>query len=304
MMERWWHYLTPGPAQLATGLACLGVGMQRGRLPTVGPRTLDHWVAVVVTHGRGWFTGTSGVRQPVTAPAVLWLRPGEPHHYAPDDNGWAESFVDFTGPGIAGYLELGLLPDVDVTPLATADSAQRVVARIAGACRRGGPLVDLESSAGVHELLVELRRHRADLDRDGEPVLEVLRRDACLPLSVAQHARRAGLTVAELRRAVRSVGAVGPKEYLLTVRLNEAKALLAAGELPVAAVARRVGYDDPAYFTRIFTRRVGLAPSAFRAQQYRGDGQLRAVPQEELAEELTGLYGPERATTEAGRASG
>ncbi|MER5865799.1 AraC family transcriptional regulator [Kitasatospora sp. NPDC002040] len=281
-MERWWHYLTPGPAQLATGLACLGVGIQRGRLPTVGPRTLDHWVAVVVTTGRGWFTGTNGVRQPVAAPAVLWLRPGEPHHYAPDGGGWSESFVDFTGPGTDGYAELGLLPAADVTPLATAESAQRVLARIAAACRRGGPLAELEASAAVHELLVELRRHRADLTVPmsrgaGEPVLDLLRRDAFLPLSVAQHARRAGLTVAELRRAVRSVGAVGPKEYLLTVRLNEAKALLAAGELPVAGVARRVGYEDPAYFTRIFTRRVGLAPSAFRAQQYRGStGAVRA----------------------------
>jgi len=302
-LERWWQYLTPGPEQLATGLACLGVGMQRGRLPTVGPRTLDHWVAVVVSTGRGWFETPDGVRQPVTAPAVLWLRPGVPHHYAPDEHGWAESFVDFTGPATAAYGALGLLPETDVVPLTASESAQRVIARIAGVCRRGGPLTGVEAGAAVHELLVELRRHRADLDPEGEPVLEVLRRDACLPLSIAEHARRAGMTVAELRRAVRTAGATSPKEYLLTVRLNEAKQLLAASELPVAVVARRVGYEDPAYFTRIFTRRVGLAPSAFRAQQYRGDGQLREVDRAELAEELTELYGPERGSAEARRAT-
>ncbi|MCP2307125.1 AraC family transcriptional regulator [Kitasatospora paracochleata] len=302
-VERWWHYLTPGPLQLGTGLACLGVGMQRGRLPTVGPRTLDHWVAVVVSSGRGWFAAPDGTRQPVTAPAVLWLRPGVPHHYAPDGDGWSESFVDFTGAATAAYAELGLLPDTAVVPLTATESAQRVIARIAGVCRRGGPLTGVEAAAAVHELLVELRRHRADLDPAGEPVLEVLRRDACLPLSVSEHARRAGMTVPELRRAVQAVGAVGPKEYLLTVRLNEAKQLLAASELPVAAVARRVGYDDPAYFTRIFTRRVGVAPSVFRAQQYRGDGQLRAVGRAELARELTELYGPERGSAEARRAT-
>ncbi|WP_431679962.1 AraC family transcriptional regulator [Kitasatospora sp. KL5] len=269
-MQRWWHYLTPGPAQAATGLACLGVGMQRGRLPVVGPRTLDRWVAVVVTSGSGWYTARDGSRRPVAAPSVLWLRPGVPHHYAPDGGGWSESFVDFTGPGLAGYAELGLLPQEDLVPLLAADSAQRVVARIAGACRRGGPLVDAEAGAAVHELLVELHRQRADLDPRGAPVLEALRRDAFLPLPVAEHARRAGLTVAGLRRAVRAVGEAGPKEYLLAVRLSEAKLLLAAGELPVAAVARRVGYPDPAYFTRLFTRRVGVAPSVFREREYRG----------------------------------
>ncbi|PBC78259.1 AraC-like DNA-binding protein [Streptomyces sp. TLI_235] len=276
-MQRWWHYLTPGPAQLATGLACLGVGMQRGRLPVVGPRTLDRWVAVVVTAGRGWYAAPDGARRPVAAPAVVWLRPGVPHHYAPDDaDGWSESFVDFTGPGLAGYTELGLLPDEEVVPLLDADRAQRVIARIAGACRRGGPLVDTEAAAAVHELLLELHRQRADLDPRGGTVLEALRRDAFLPHSVAEHARRAGLSVAGLRRAVRAVGETGPKEYLLAVRLSEAKLLLAAGELPVAAVARRVGYEDPAYFTRLFTRRVGVAPSVFREREQRGDRPPRA----------------------------
>ena len=50
---------------------------------------------------------------------------------------------------------------------------------------------------------------------------------------------------------------------------GRAKELLAATDLPVAAVARRVGYDDPACFSRLFTRRVGLAPVRFRAQQGR-----------------------------------
>jgi AraC-like DNA-binding protein len=37
----------------------------------------------------------------------------------------------------------------------------------------------------------------------------------------------------------------------------------------VAAVARRVGYADAGYFSRLFTRRVGITPSVFRDQQAR-----------------------------------
>lgn len=37
----------------------------------------------------------------------------------------------------------------------------------------------------------------------------------------------------------------------------------------VSTVARRVGYGDPAYFSRLFTRRVGTPPVRFRATQSR-----------------------------------
>ncbi|GAA3445849.1 helix-turn-helix domain-containing protein [Planomonospora venezuelensis] len=269
--RQWWHYLPPGPAHRRLGLVCLGVGTQYGRLPTVGPRVLDNHVAVLVTEGSGWFSHAGGPRAEVRTPAVLWLFPGVPHHYAPHDPGWTEWFVDFTGPAVAAYTDLGFIdPGEPVVPLGDAEAARHAIARIVGACRRGSPYLEVETSAMVHEVLVALRRARAGEDRHGEPVLERLARDACLPVSVAEHARRLDMPVTDLRRVVRRLAGCTPKDYLLTARLNRAKELLATADLPVASIARRVGYDDPAYFTRVFTRRVGLPPSGFRAQQFRG----------------------------------
>ncbi|MFJ3901918.1 helix-turn-helix domain-containing protein [Streptomyces sp. NPDC090025] len=271
MYQTWMRYLTPGPVHHRLGLVCLGVGLQHGTLPAVGPRTLDHHVAVLVSSGSGWYRGPDGRRTPVTAPAVLWLTPGVPHHYSADPGtGWDESFVDFTGPATATYTELGYIePERPVVPLADAAPARAVVARIARAARPGNPLLEVETAAAVHELLVALRRARAGTDTAGDPLLAALARDAFGRLSVAEHAARHGLTPAELRAAVRRAAGCSPKDYLLTVRLGRAKELLAATDLPVAAVARRVGYDDPAYFSRLFTRRVGTAPVRFRAQQSR-----------------------------------
>ncbi|MFD9195484.1 helix-turn-helix domain-containing protein [Streptomyces phaeochromogenes] len=271
MYHTWMRFFSPGPAHHKLGLVCLGVGLQYGALPTVGPRTLDHHVAVVVSAGRGWFRTVDGRCTAVTAPALLWLTPGVPHHYAPDPGtGWDEAFVDFTGPTAATYTELGYIePDRPVVPLSDAGPARTTVARIARAARLGNPLLEVETSAAVHELLVTLRRARADTAPDGEQVLQALARDAFKPLSVADHAARHGMTPAELRTAVRRGAGCSPKDYLLGIRLGRAKELLAATELPVAAVARRVGYDDPAYFSRLFTRRVGTAPVRFREQQGR-----------------------------------
>ncbi|KOX39821.1 AraC family transcriptional regulator [Streptomyces sp. NRRL F-6492] len=271
MYHTWMRYFTPGPVHHRLGLVCLGVGLQHGTLPTVGPRTLDHHVAVVVSAGAGWYRGTDGRRTAVTAPSLIWLTPGTPHHYGADPGtGWDEAFVDFSGPAAATYTELGYIePDRPVVPLADAAPARDAIARIARAARPGNPLLEVETGAAVHELLVALRRARADTNADGDPVLAALARDAFTPLSVAEHAARHGMTPAELRTAVRRAAGCSPKDYLLTVRLGRAKELLAATELPVSAVARRVGYDDPAYFSRLFTRRVGTAPIRFREQQGR-----------------------------------
>ena len=76
--------------------------------------------------------------------------------------------------------------------------------------------------------------------------------------------------MAALRAAVQHEAGCSPKQFLLQVRLLEAKTLLAESDLAVARVAARVGYDDANYFSRLFTRHVGVAPSTFR-DQYRRD---------------------------------
>lgn len=96
-------------------------------------------MAVVVSAGGGWFRGPDGHHHTVTAPALLWLTPGVPHHYGPDPS-WDECFVDFTGPATATYTELGYIePDRPVVPLSDATGARATVGRIARAARRGNP---------------------------------------------------------------------------------------------------------------------------------------------------------------------
>ena len=58
-------------------------------------------------------------------------------------------------------------------------------------------------------------------------------------------------------------GTVG--EHLTRVRIDASRKLLLTS-LPVSAVARLVGFEDPYYFSRVFHKETGLSPSAFRAQ--------------------------------------
>lgn len=265
MVANWASYRTPSDAHRRLGLVCLGVGSQRGVVPC-GPRAIDSHAAVLLTAGRGRLR-LDGAEYPLRAPVLFWLRPGQRHRYGPDRHGWSESWVLFDGPATTGYAELGYL--AGTAPVTTFDdvgAVRRAFTELGDVCRQPDPDVDVRAALGVHHLLAAVRQTRRDHDRSGAPVLAALRRDAGLALSVAHHARRLGRTADELRDTVRRLTGLGVKDYLVRVRIDRAKQLLADGAPSISDVAAAVGYDDPGYFSRLFTRRVGVSPSRFRDQ--------------------------------------
>jgi transcriptional regulator GlxA family with amidase domain len=53
-------------------------------------------------------------------------------------------------------------------------------------------------------------------------------------------------------------------EYLQNLRIEEAKRLLEAGQMPVDDISIEVSYEDPSFFRRLFKRLTGLTPSQYR----------------------------------------
>ncbi len=53
-------------------------------------------------------------------------------------------------------------------------------------------------------------------------------------------------------------------DYLTSYRIEMAKTMLRQGDMSIAAISEAVGYADSKYFSRIFTRLVGIKPSAYR----------------------------------------
>jgi len=67
-----------------------------------------------------------------------------------------------------------------------------------------------------------------------------------------------------LSRACRSVCGHSALEVVHERVLLEARRLLAYSAMPVSRIAGELGFDDAAYFSRLFARKVGLAPLAYR----------------------------------------
>jgi AraC family transcriptional activator of pobA len=84
--------------------------------------------------------------------------------------------------------------------------------------------------------------------------------------TVGDLAAELGVTAARLNAACRRIAGCSTLHLLHAALLAEAKRALLYTEQPVSEVAYSLGFEDPAYFSRFFSRRTGRTPSAFRAQ--------------------------------------
>ena len=85
----------------------------------------------------------------------------------------------------------------------------------------------------------------------------------------ADVAERLAVSRATLVRRFADVLGRGFHEELTTVRLREAKRLLAGTDLPLSAVADRCGFTYQQHMNRLFRNRLGTSPSAYRARHRR-----------------------------------
>lgn len=81
---------------------------------------------------------------------------------------------------------------------------------------------------------------------------------------VASMTARSGLKPRTFARRFRAATGYQPMEYVQGLRIEEAKQLLEANVAIVEEIGHMVGYEDPTFFRRLFKRRVGMTPAAYR----------------------------------------
>jgi AraC-like DNA-binding protein len=67
-----------------------------------------------------------------------------------------------------------------------------------------------------------------------------------------------------LSKIFKEVTGVSPINYLILIRLQQARQLLMTEEYPIKEIARAVGYEDAYHFSKSFKKQYGVSPSALR----------------------------------------
>ncbi len=101
-------------------------------------------------------------------------------------------------------------------------------------------------------------------------VLEYLRRNFRKNPPVAEAAGAVFISSSRLLHLFKAECGVSYGEYLLKLRLREARRYLLAGRGPVGQAAAQYGFSDQSHFTAMFRREFGIPPLQYRKQFGRG----------------------------------
>lgn len=82
-------------------------------------------------------------------------------------------------------------------------------------------------------------------------------------IDLVAFSRQYGISPNYFRKIFRRILNCAPNEYLINLRLKEAKKLLELGCYTVQTVGEMVGYDDVHYFSRLFKKKEGISPAKY-----------------------------------------
>jgi AraC family transcriptional regulator, transcriptional activator of pobA len=138
--------------------------------------------------------------------------------------------------------------------------------------RRDSPHV---MRAMLYELLVRLNRryaraHGLQDDTVVEPFVlrfkDLLDRHIARWHRVSDYASRLGVTPGHLNALARRHFGQSASSVIRATLLAEAKRRLAYTNLPAAAIAESLGFDDPSYFSRFVQREARISPARYRSE--------------------------------------
>ncbi len=95
-------------------------------------------------------------------------------------------------------------------------------------------------------------------------ILAYLHQNYDHPISRREVAEAVGVSENHLTRIFGRELGLSPWDYLNRYRVKQAKELLLCTNNSVASIALQVGFEDPAYFSRVFRKQVGISPTLFR----------------------------------------
>lgn len=100
-------------------------------------------------------------------------------------------------------------------------------------------------------------------DEEFARAVQFLRSHLSQPLTLSEIAKGCSMSVSKLKMLFREKTGGGPINYLIELRVKEAKRLIREGNMDFTEIAESLGFASLHYFSRLFKKVTGMSPSAY-----------------------------------------
>lgn len=239
---------------------------------------INQYVLIYCVKGAGWYS-TEGRRCEVGPDQFFILPPGVPHSYGSStDDPWTIYWVHFKGDSAAAFFG-NLREPQDIRPGLRSRIANRIkiFEEIMSTLSHGYSTDNLLYSCSVlHYFLGSLRfmsiyrESVADQPVVG-PVdvvsasIRFMKENLEKPLRLSDLAAHVGYSQSQYSVLFVNSTGIPPIAYLNQLKISEACRLLDFTDMKINQVCCKIGISDAYYFSRLFTKVMGMSPSLYRS---------------------------------------
>ena len=233
----------------------------------------DDNLLLYCTAGRGYLR--AGNWSSVVLPGNIMLLPqGLKHAYFADENDpWSLYWVHFQGASTRvfmqhlGYRENSPMTDAGVSPLLIGAFTSLLDVRRTGYSTRAFINASNHLRHLITQMSLEVSAHagRMQSGLELEQIQAYMLEHIGQTITLDDLAAVANMSKYHFSNRYKALTGYPPIKHFLNMKMEHACHLLDSTDLGVGEIARRVGYDDPLYFSRLFSKTIGSSARDYRA---------------------------------------
>lgn len=234
----------------------------------------EDYQIIYIAKGKGYFTFDKE-EIVVDEGNIVLYKPNMRQQYRYDSKDQSRIYwIHFTGNNIEKYLdELNFKEELiykvgftnEVTNLWENIIAEIQVRRMYYEELTEGMLMQL--LAGLSRNIYEEKHNILTTHKNIQKVIEDMHRNCNHAMTINEYAKLYNMSVCWFINNFKALTGMTPRQYMIHIKINKAKALLNDSQLNVNEVADIVGFQNAFYFSRAFKKMTGVSPKEWKTQK-------------------------------------